>query len=119
MSKIVIKISPNGTLNNYIVPLRKDTGLGITDIKNKIENEDWFAETDANDIDDMQSLKELVDNLLELGAKVKIFESDEYGEGIFDYQEISHQKFINHMKRLKEIMEELQDYDDRLVDTST
>lgn len=119
MSKIAIKISPNDALHTYIVPLRKYTNLGITDIKNKIENEDCFAETDANDIDDMQNLKGLVDNLLKLGAKVKLFESDEYGDGIFDYQEISHQEFMNHMNRLKEIMEELQDYDDALVDTST
>lgn len=116
MSKVAIKISPNGALHTYIVPLRKYTGLGITDIKNKIENEDCFAETDANDIDDMQKLKGLVDNLLNLGAKVKLFESDEYGEGIFDYQEISHQVFINHINRLKEIMKELRDYDDALAD---
>ena len=75
-----------------------------------------FAETDANDIDDMENLKGLVDNLLKLGAEVKIFDSDEYGEGIFDYQEISYGEFINNIDRLKEIMEELQDYDDALSD---
>ncbi|WP_035431936.1 hypothetical protein [Bacillus sp. UNC322MFChir4.1] len=116
MSQIAIKISHNDALHTYIVPLRKYTGLGITDIKNKIENEECFAKTDANDIDDMQNLKGLVDNLLKLGTKVKIFESDECGEGSFDYQEISHQEFMNHMNRLKEIMEELQDYDDALAD---
>ncbi|MEH6949675.1 hypothetical protein V7068_22060 [Bacillus sp. JJ634] len=116
MSKIAITISPNGEFNKYLVPLRKFTGLGITEIKNKIENIDFFAETDANDIDDMQNLKELVDNLLKLGAEVKIYDSDEYGEGIFDYQEISHEEFINNINRLKEIMEELQDYDDNLAD---
>ena len=84
--------------------------------KNKIENKRFFAETDANDIDDMENLKGLVDNLLKLGAEVKIFDSDEYGEGIFDYQEISYGEFINNIDRLKEIMEELQDYDDALSD---
>ncbi|MFJ5748236.1 hypothetical protein ACIP97_06470 [Peribacillus frigoritolerans] len=116
MSKMAIKISTNGSFSKCVVPLRKDTGLGITDIKNKIENKDFFAETDANDIDEMENLKGLVDILLELGAEVKIFDSDEYGEGIFDYQEISYDEFINNIDRLKEIMEKLQDYNDALSD---
>lgn len=116
MSKMAIKISSNGLFSKCVVPLRKYTSLGITEIKNKIENKDFFAETDANDIDDMENLKGLVDNLLKLGAEVKIFDSDEYGEGIFDYQEISYGEFINNIDRLKEIMEELQDYDDALSD---
>ncbi|SNT17291.1 hypothetical protein SAMN05444672_10859 [Bacillus sp. OK838] len=116
MSKMAIKISTNAPFSKCVVPLRKYTGLGITDIKNKIENNDFFAETDSNDIDDMESLKGLVDNLLKLGSEVKIFDSDEYGEGIFDYQEISYDEFINNIDRLKEIMEELQDYNDALSD---
>ena len=79
-----------------------------------MENKDFFAETDANDIDNMEILKELVDHLLNLGAVVKIYDSDEYGEGIFDYQEIPYEEFINNIDRLKEIMEELQDYDDAM-----
>lgn len=113
---MAIKINTNGPFSKCVVPLRKYTGLGITDIKNKIENKDFFAETDANDIDEMENLKGLVDNLLKLGAEVKIFDSDQYGEGIFDYQEISYEEFINNIGRLKEIMEELQDYNDALSD---
>lgn len=113
---MAIKISSNDPIGKYIVPLRKYTGLGITEIKNKVENKDFCAETDANDIDDMENLKGLIDNLLTLGAEIKIFDSDEYGEGIFKYQEISYSEFINNIDRLKEIMEELQDYDDALTD---
>jgi|GEM_PF-4074161 len=116
MSKIAIKISSEGPINKYVLPLRKYTGLGITDIKSGIENKDFFSETDANDIDSMENLKELVDILLNLGADVKIFDSDEYGEGIFNYQEISYDELINSIERLKEIMEELQDYDDAMSD---
>ncbi|MEG0260367.1 MAG: hypothetical protein RR595_13570 [Lysinibacillus sp.] len=114
MSRMAIKISTNAPFSKCVVPLRKYTGLGITEIKNKIENKIIFAETDANDIDDVENLKGLVDNLVKLGAEVKIFDSDEYGEGIFNYQEISYDEFINNIERLKEIMEELQDYDDAL-----
>lgn len=116
MSKVAIKISSDGPFNKYLIPLRKYTNLGITEIKNKIENKDFFAETDANDIDDMEKLKGLVDNLLRLGAEVKMLDRDEYGEGIFDYQEISYDEFINNIDRLKEITDELQDYDDALSD---
>lgn len=114
MSKIAIKIRINNPFNKFVVPLRKYTGLGIADIKNKIENKDFFTETDANDLEDMEKLKRLVDILLNLGAEVSIFDSDEFGEGIFDYQEISYEEFINNLNRLKEIMEELKDHDDAL-----
>lgn len=68
---MAIKISTNGSVSECVVPLRKYTGLAITDINNKIENIDFFAETDANDIDDMENLKGLVDNLMKLGAEEK------------------------------------------------
>ncbi|MDG5471400.1 hypothetical protein P6709_06545 [Jeotgalibacillus sp. ET6] len=116
MSKIAINISSNSPFNMCIQPLRRYTGLGITEIKSKIENKDFFAETDANDLDNMENLKELVDNLLKLNADVKIFDNDEYGEGIFNYQEISYNEFINNIDRLKDINEELQDYNDATSD---
>ncbi|MGE7184015.1 hypothetical protein ACQKKK_08410 [Peribacillus sp. NPDC006672] len=116
MSKMAIKISTNGPFSKCVVPLRKYTGLGITDIKNKIENKDFIAETDADDIDNLENLKGVVDNLLKLGAEVRIFESDEFGEGIFNYQDISYDEFINNIDRFKKIMEELQDYNDVLSD---
>ena len=42
MSKMAIKISSNGLFSKCVVPLRKYTGLGITEIKNKIENKDFL-----------------------------------------------------------------------------
>lgn len=116
MSKIAIKVSPNSPFIKCVVPLREYTGLGINEIKSNIETKGFLAETDANDFDNMESLKGLVDTLLKLDADVKIFDSDKYGEGIFDYQEISYDEFINSIDRLKEIMEELQDYDDAMSD---
>lgn len=115
MSKIAIKIIPNAPFHTYIAPLRKYTSLAIIEIKNKIENKDFIAETDANDLDDMEKLKELVDNVLGLGGEIKIFESDEYGKAD-EYQKISHQEFIDSIEQLKEITKELQDYDDALAD---
>nr|WP_282067611.1 hypothetical protein [Bacillus pumilus] len=47
---------------------------------------------------------------------MKIFDSDEYGEGIFNYQESSYDELINNIERLKEVMEELQDCDDAMSD---
>lgn len=114
MSKIAIKT--NGSFNAGIVLLRKHTDLSITDIKHKIENKDFFAETNANDIDDMEELKVLVDHLLKLGAEVNIFDSNKYGEMVFEYQEISYDEFIHTIDRLKEVMEELQDVSDTLSD---
>lgn len=114
MSKIAIRIITKDPFSKFVVPLRTYTSLGITDIKNIIENKVFFAETDSNDIEGLESLKEFVCHLLKLGADVNIFDSDEYGEGIINYQEISYDELINNIERLKEIMEELQDYDDAM-----
>lgn len=116
MSKIAIKISSDVPFTKLVVPLREYTGFGITEIKNKIEKNDFFAETDSVDIEDMEKLKGLIDNLLKLGAKVQIFDSDKYGKGIFNYQEISYEEFLNYIDRIKVIMDQLQDYDDALAD---
>ncbi|WP_195782951.1 hypothetical protein [Priestia megaterium] len=105
-----------GSFNEGIVLVRKHTDLSITDIKRKIENKDFFAETNANDIDDMEELKVLVDHLLRLDADVNIFDSDTYGERVFEYQEISYDEFIHTIDRLKEVMEELQDVNNALSD---
>ncbi|MDM5201094.1 hypothetical protein QUF79_24015 [Fictibacillus enclensis] len=116
MSKMAIKILTNGPVGKYIVPIRKLTGLGNTDIKTKIENNDFFAETDADDMVEMEGLKGLVESLIKLGANVKIFDSYEFSQGTFNYQEISYKEFNNNIGRLKEITEELQDYDDAVSD---
>jgi len=93
MSKIAIKT--NGSFNADIVLLRKHTDLSIAEIKHKIENKDFFGETNADDIDDMEELKVLVDHLLKVGAEVNIFDSDKYGAMVFQYQKISYAEFIN------------------------
>ncbi|MDA7026582.1 hypothetical protein PJ311_08155 [Bacillus sp. CLL-7-23] len=108
MNKIAIKIIPDNKLNKYLVPLRKYTILSISEILNKIENREVFVETDANDIDELERLKELVNNLINLGGKVKII----YRRGNDQYQEISQKEFYNTINHLKEIAEQLQDYDD-------
>nr|WP_272932673.1 hypothetical protein [Virgibacillus halodenitrificans] len=113
---MAIKIILNGTFSKRVVPLRKYTDLGIKEMKNKIESREFLAETDANDVGEMGKLKDLVNNLLKLKAKVEIFDSDRYAEGIFNYQQISYDEFMNSVDRLKEITKELQDCDDALSD---
>ncbi|NPC91701.1 hypothetical protein HOO54_05480 [Bacillus sp. WMMC1349] len=116
MYKICMKIIPDNKLNKYAVPLRKYTNLGISQIKNKIEHNEVLAETHAKDFDELEKLKELINKLLDLGAKVKIFDNDIYGERDYNYQEISYEEFNNTINRLKEIAEDLQDYDDAISD---
>ncbi|WP_121616437.1 hypothetical protein [Virgibacillus halodenitrificans] len=116
MSKMAIKISLTGAFSNYVGIIRKYTDLGIKEMKNKIESREFLAETDANDVGEMGKLKDLVNSLLKLKAKVEIFDSDRYAEGIFNYQQISYDEFMNSVDRLKEITEELQDCDDALSD---
>ncbi|GAB1769536.1 hypothetical protein [Priestia megaterium] len=116
MSEMAIQPSFNGSFKEGTVLLKKHTGLSMTDIKNKIAAKDFFAETNANDIDNMEELKVLVDYFLKLDADVNIFDSDIYGERVFKYQEVSYDEFIHTIDRLKEVMEELHDVNNALSD---
>lgn len=117
MSRIAIKIIPDNKISRYLAAIKKVTSLGLSEIKSKIENDGLLVETDANDLDEMRSLKDLMDTLIKLDANVKIYDMDESREAASYFQEISYEEFKNNMDRLEEIMEELQDYDDEIADS--
>ncbi|TDL32773.1 hypothetical protein E2R51_08855 [Jeotgalibacillus sp. S-D1] len=116
MSKIAIKILSAIKSNDYLILTKKYTGLGLSEIKNRIDHNDLIVEIDANDIEEMEQLKLYIDNVNKLGLDVKILDSDKFGEGDFNYREITYETFTNNIIRIKEIREELQDYDDMISD---
>ncbi|MGQ3376801.1 hypothetical protein ACT6P6_01925 [Priestia endophytica] len=115
MSTIAFKIiSPYNS--KYIAPIRKHTNLGLIAIKNKIVDEELLAKVEGNHIEELEQLKELIEQLIGLGAQVQIFDSDIYSSDVFHYAQISLEELHNNIETLKEIEEDLKDYDDRLVD---
>ncbi|SHG76433.1 hypothetical protein [Virgibacillus chiguensis] len=111
MNKIAIKVEANN-INKYLMTIKKHTGLSFSKLKSAIENKEVMAETDANDIDELEKLQQLIKKLKSDGAVVKIYDNDVFGEGASSYEEISMHEFENSIMRLKEILNELQDYDD-------
>ncbi|MGX4670226.1 hypothetical protein JNUCC74_13595 [Cerasibacillus sp. JNUCC 74] len=111
MNKIAIKIETSD-INKCLMTIKKHTGLSFSKLKNDIENKEFLVETDANDIDELEKLQQLIKNLKSDGATVNIYDNDVFGEGESSYEEITMYEFENSIVRLKEILNELQDYDD-------
>lgn len=114
MGIIAITIDSINPSTKYLSLIKRYSNLGLIDIREKIQNNNYLAETDGDDPDKLQELKSLIDELTKAGASVKIYDSDPYGEGITQLEEISYEEFINNINRLKEILEEIKDLDDEL-----
>ncbi|WP_175073852.1 hypothetical protein [Terribacillus sp. AE2B 122] len=114
MGIIAITIDSIDPSTKYLSLIKRYSNLGLIDIRKKIQNNNYLAETDGDDPDKLQELKSLIDELTKAGASVKIYDSDPYGEGLKQFEEISYEEFINNINRLKEILEEIKDLDDEL-----
>jgi len=114
MRIIAITIDSANLSTKYLSAIKKYSGLGFNEVKNKIQNNNYLAETDGDYLDKLQELKSLIDDLTKSGASVKIFDSDPYAEGVTQFEEISYEEFINNINRLNEILEEIKDLDDEL-----
>jgi len=80
MSKIVVKVENMTRLGDVMPAIRKITGLGISDAKQRIESGRPLVEYTLfyNDHDEIaQRLRELMTELPQVGAKLRLFELEE------------------------------------------
>jgi len=80
MSKIVVKVEDVTRLADVIPAIRKITGLGISDVKQRIESGRPLVEYALfyNDHDEIaERLRELMAELPRHGAKLRLFELEE------------------------------------------
>jgi hypothetical protein len=80
MSKIVVKVENVTRLGDVMPAIRKITGLGISDAKQRIESGRPLVEYALfyNDHDEIaQRLRELMTELPKAGVKLRLFELDE------------------------------------------
>jgi len=80
MSKIVVKVENVARLGDVMPAIRKITGLGISDAKQRIESGRPLVEYALfyNDHDEIaRRLRELMTELPQVGAKLRLYEIDE------------------------------------------
>ena len=104
-----IKIESDENIPKYISLIRKyDKYLSIADIRSRIFNNDYVVDydfyssydvcDDLNDIDRGELFRQLLDNLMSVGAKLTIYDDDE---------EISLEFLDNRFQMYKEIEQEV------------
>lgn len=114
MDLIQLKIKKDDSLVKYIKIIRKfDSSLSISDIKQKIEKndfvvgfdlEDYDVLEDLNEIDRRKIFRDMIDELYEAGAQISIYQNGEL---------ISIEYLDNWLESLEEISQQVKSELDR------
>lgn len=104
MSKIHIGIIPDGNENSYLMFVKKFTGMGIAEIKNRIIHEQSISTWDSFAED--QKITDFISGIEKLGGAVRLYEEFQ-GE----LEELPLSRFYNLMERNQGI----RDYTDRMT----
>ncbi len=104
MSQILIGIIPDGNENSYLMFVKKFTGMGIAEIKNRIIHEQSLATWDSFTED--QKITDFISGIEKLGGAIRLYEEFE-GE----LEELPLSRFYNLMERNQGI----RDYTDRMT----
>lgn len=114
MDLIQLKIKKDDSLVKYIKIIRKfDSSLSISDIKQKIEKndfvvvfdlEDYDVLEDLNEIDRRKIFRDMIDELYEAGAQISIYQNGEL---------ISIEYLDNWLESLEEISQQVESELDR------
>lgn len=114
MDLIQLKIKKDDSLVKYIKIIRKfDSSLSISDIKQKIEKndfvvgfdlEDYDVLEDLNEIDRRKIFRDMIDELYEAGAQISIYQNGEL---------ISIEYLDNWLESLEEISQQVESEPDR------
>lgn len=110
MTRIYIKLE-SGSASNLLMTIKKHSGLGLSDIKTRINNDNPLMEVDYVNNSEMEKMKDLVEDLIKLNANFKLFEHDE------DYkEELPLEHFINSFEMSRQIEEDRERMYDILVE---
>ncbi|WP_058302250.1 hypothetical protein [Gorillibacterium timonense] len=108
MTKILVLVERDSNHNKYLPIIKKTTNLGLSEIKNRIDHDIPILETVLfKDEDGDERLKELINGLTKLAARVKLFdgEIDQNHEVTIDY-------LMNRFDRFSEIQQQNERIDD-------
>lgn len=97
--------------SNLLMTIKKHTGLGLSEIKNRIGNNKPLIEVSFANSDEMEKIKDIIEDLNKHNAKFKLFEQDE------DYkEELPLEHFMNSFEMSRQIVEDRERMDDSLIE---
>lgn len=108
VGKILVLIENDNNIKKYLMTIKKYTNLGFGEIKNRVESGSTIMECELfDDEDNDRKLKHLVIDLVNLGAKVHIYDGK-----VSKDNEMTVEHLKNRFNRFKEIQEQNQELDD-------
>ncbi|BBW98610.1 hypothetical protein ACPVTF_16080 [Geobacillus icigianus] len=108
MSAVLVLLEPDGNETKYLPTIKKITNLGLSEIKNRIKNGNPIMKIVLfRDEDEDARLKQLIHELTNLGAKIRLFDSE-----INTNKEITIEYLMNRFNRYRQIQEQNELLDD-------
>ena len=106
MTRISVTLQSE-TSSKLLMIIKKHTSLGLSDIKNRTDNHAPLIEVDYVNDEEMERMKDLVEDLIDNDASFQLFEQDG------DYKvELPLDHFMNSFKMSKQIAEDRERMDD-------
>lgn len=106
MVKMKLKIDNDSNKLRYISVLRQKKNLSINEVKRNIEIDNFVLECDYFDTDELKQFKTIVDELINKGAKIHLFQ---------DEREVPTDYINNLITSYKQIEEEREKLDDEIL----
>lgn len=108
MSVILLVVEQDENQMKYLPIIRKNTNSGFSEIKKRIGNGSPIMECNLfKDDDDDAKLKKLINELINVGAKIRLFDGE-----LVKNKEISVEYLMNRFDRYKEIQKQNEMLDD-------
>lgn len=108
ISTIYVVVEKDNNVTKYIPTVRKNTFLGLSDIKSKIENRQPVLEWELLKDEELDEKAEsLIKSLMNLGAELKFYDGD-----LNPNKEVSSEYLVNRINSFKEIQKQNQELDD-------
>ncbi|MDN4071778.1 hypothetical protein [Fictibacillus terranigra] len=108
MSVILLVVEQDENSMKYISTIRKNTNLGLSEIKKRIGNGSPIMECDLfKDEEDDAKLKKLINELINIDANIRLFDGE-----VAKNKEVSIEYLMNRFDRFKEIQRQNQALDD-------
>ncbi|WP_077299946.1 hypothetical protein [Virgibacillus pantothenticus] len=108
MSVMLLVVEQDENQMKYLPVIRKNTNLGFSEIKQRIENGSPIMECNLfkDDEDDIK-LNKLINELISVGAKIRLFDGK-----LVESKEVSVEYLMNRFDRYKEIQSQNKMLDD-------
>lgn len=83
MAEIKFKISNDGNEKKYILLLKKRMNCPLSEIRERLHNNDYIDIHNLEDIDGLQHMNDLIEELKKKDAKIELYEDDRMVETDF------------------------------------